>query len=404
MLKKSIIIIAFLTYGLAAFLPVEAQNRVYVNYVTHNEDTYPYLINPDSYLSIRTKLIQFALSCNSAGAKWCMGNDYVFLQAVYLNDTGSVVLNTDGKNLLQWLNENMGVECDPHSHESIYNYTDVAYLHTLLNVEPSSVRSGFIYNSANNHGGTWMDYQEPVVGDTFPSYTWYPEVIWGAGTLNHVNDPRYYGMWKPTDTTDFFVHEPENRLINYGGGCKIVASDMSAIAILELIDDLIDNIDSEEIPIDGFYCMSIFFEQSYLANNWFALRLDSINDGINERVTEGNIQWKSIEEVAEIWKTEYASEPFYMSCDYENIYPELSISDEYAPSFEQQTITSGFLKVKVEGRTKIAVYNLYGEVIINDIIDEDNSYLDLSYQKNGLYLVRFADKSGIYSYKVLLAK
>jgi len=271
-------------------------------------------------MTSRAAIIQFATECYIKGAKWSIGSEYVFLQAIAKYDTGTVTYNTNGKNLLKWLDQDRDVECDPHSHESKFNYADVAYLHTELGVTPSSVRSGFIYNSVNNNGDTWMEYQNPVQGDSFPSYTWHPEILWGAATLGHVNDPEYYGAWKPRDTTDFFVHESGNHLINYGNGCKIVASELTVVEVLQIIDNLIDAIDNGSVPETGFYCMSIFFQDSKLRQSAFLLKMGHITDSINLRVGQGKMEWKHIEDVIQTWKTDYSSEPFHMSCDFQSIY------------------------------------------------------------------------------------
>lgn len=66
------------------------------------------------------------------------------LLAVQQFDTGTVIANTNGKNLLRWFVEEKGVICDPHSHENGYNYADVAYLHEQLGIMATKVVGGFL--------------------------------------------------------------------------------------------------------------------------------------------------------------------------------------------------------------------------------------------------------------------
>ncbi len=381
---KTVILVLFLFLSMLTF----AQPVIYVNYVSHNEDAYPYLNNRNIYMEARNGIVSFATDCQSKGAKWNIGSDYVLLQAIAKYDTGVVIQNTGDKNLLKWLHDDKGVECDPHSHESAYNYSDVAYLHTLLGVTPSSVRSGFIYNSANGHGGTWMDYQNPVQGDSFPAYSWQPEVLWGAASLGHVDDPEYYGMWKPTDTSNFFVHNPSNHLINYGSGCRIVASEKSVDEIMAIIDNLIDNIDNDVAPQSGFYCMSIFFEESNLKEPAFLLKLSELTDSINLRVTDGNMEWKNIEEVVQIWKNSYSAQPFYMSCDMQDISTNLKSDNQVVevkiyPNPAYDFITIENLNVQVQN---LRIFDITGKVCLSSITIKDNK-IDVSDLSNGLYFI-----------------
>lgn len=364
-----------------------SQPKIYINYVTHNEDTYSYLKNPDAYLKIRPKLQKFALECKKYNAKWSIGSDYVLLRAIMDNDTGIITKNTNNKNLLRWLSEDMDVECDPHSHESRYNIADIAYLHEQLGVKPAPVRSGFIYNSQNNHGGCWMNLQNPIKGDSFPQFSWHPEILWGAATLQHKGDPEYYGIWKPKDTTNFFQHAADNRLINFGSGCRIVASDLSADEIMAIIDDLILNIDNNTAPNTGFYTMSIFFEESKLNLPPFMLRLDSISRAVSERVASGRMEWMHTVDIVEKWKNEYNAEPFYISCDMQHIYDPSSIIATDNSGFSLTRISDVEYLIKSNSKISFRLYNLIGEEILSNQSEQFEINLNIENLRNGLYFL-----------------
>jgi len=394
-MKRSVLLLVFSFF---LFLSGISQTRIYINYVSHNEDAYQYLNNQSIYMNTRDGIRNFANDCKTRGAKWSIGSDFVFLQAVAIYDTGSVIQNTDNKNVLLWLHDNMDVECDPHSHESAYNYADVAYLHTLLGVTPSSVRSGFIYN-----GGTWMNYQNPVQGDSFPSYSWQAEIIWGAATPGHVNDPLYYGMWKPKDTSNFFVHEASNHLINYGSGCKIVASDLTNNEILQIIDNLINEIDSNIAPQTGFYCTSIFFEESNLKNPPFLLRMRDLTDSINLRVASGNVEWKHIEDVAQIWKTNYSSQAFFASCDMQDIYSNIdknevinNINIYPNPAQNYLVVKSGNIEVE-----NIEIIDVLGKRIKQFGIQDSVFEIQIGDLPKGIYFLKLQMKQGVTLHKFI---
>ncbi|MBL4707770.1 MAG: hypothetical protein JKY48_04945 [Flavobacteriales bacterium] len=130
-MKKTILIpILFLLA-----LTVQSQSKIYINYVTHNEDNYnQYISNQSFYISARTMLRQFAIDCKNNGAKWSMGNDYKLLDAVSMHDKPLVMSNTNGLNLLKWMQDSMDVELDPHAHAQTGSpsLADVAYKHTLF--------------------------------------------------------------------------------------------------------------------------------------------------------------------------------------------------------------------------------------------------------------------------------
>jgi hypothetical protein len=112
-----------------------AQGKIFIYLNSHNEDNIGYLNMPGGYVNYtqsRDALVQLAQLTHSKGAKQNWGSDWVALKAIARYDTGTSLTTTNGKNLCRWMSEDMGVECDPHSHENTYNYGDVAYLMSQL--------------------------------------------------------------------------------------------------------------------------------------------------------------------------------------------------------------------------------------------------------------------------------
>src|SRR6185295_18239415 len=104
---------------------LQGQPKLYVYIGSHNEDNIGYLNGVggyNNYKKARTGLINLCNMVQAKSLKYNWGSDHVALRAIAQYDTGTSILNTNNKNLAKWMKEDRGVECDPHSHESTYNY------------------------------------------------------------------------------------------------------------------------------------------------------------------------------------------------------------------------------------------------------------------------------------------
>jgi hypothetical protein len=399
----------FILSLLISFASAQNLPKVFINYVSHNEDSYSYLNNSNSYYNIRLSLIQFAKDCKLNGAKWSFGSDYILLQAVAKLDTGNVLLNTNNKNLLKWLQEDMDVECDPHSHEKLYNYADVAYLHTVIGVTPTKVVSGFLYDTLQN-GNSWTEFQNPVTGDTFSTYTWIPEILWGGGSPGHFNDPIYFGVWKPDAMGNFFTHNPNNHLINYGIGCGITIeeNDMT-IDIIDQIDYLLDALQNGDAPSNGFYCMSMFIKESDFSKPGFLIKLDSISNAINQRVAQNKIEWKHIVDIIDDWKTNYNEKGFYVSCDFQDV---LAIDENESENDSGQLSiypnpTYGLFIFEWTGKPidGLEILNFRGSVLYRKSFartEKNYESIDLSQLAPGIYLIKAYNNKNVFIKKLII--
>lgn len=393
---KKIVISLLIIFLIQEF--AEAQKPpVYINLVSHNEDSYiQYLNIPTSYYDIRTKMIVFAELCQIKGAVWHLGSDWVLPLAVFCNDTGSVLISTSGKNILRYLNEDLNVSIDAHSHESTYNYTDVWHLLDSLGVNASSVMSGFLVNQ-DQHGHYWTDYQNFIPGDSFPHVSWQPQYLWGAGTPAHVNDPHYTGIWKPQDTavnTTFITHDSTKHLINYGQGCNMkLLPNASIDSLLAPLRDMINAIQNGTLPEDGIYCTSIFFTESSLNGPSFQNKASELMDSINHYVNLGLVEWMKIDSVAYLWETTMTEGSIHHCSEYYqtglndfteqpsfNIYPNpgkefINLETEYPDTYNLQIYD-------LEGRLHLELCDLKGEYQI-----------DISKFNTGTFLIQFSNNS-----------
>lgn len=317
-MKRLLPLLAILTLS----LQVMAQTKVFVYINSHNEDNIGYLNGIGGYNNYRQNreaLIQLATLTKQKGAKQNWGSDHVALRAIAKYDTGTSLLNTNGKNLARWMSEDMGVECDPHSHETSYNYGDVAYFMNQLGVPPSGNISGFLFSQLQN-GHNWEDYQDGIPGDSFPSFTWYPNVLWGGGSPNHINDLNYYGCYKPKSMAEVNIHEPNNHLMLIGTGCTIKLDDTSTIEYnMGIIRRLLTAIETGQLPANGIYTQEIMCNEGTMKQPWFLPMMEQMIDSVNVLAAQNKVQWAHLSEIRDYWKNEYDSIPFIVDCDYNTV-------------------------------------------------------------------------------------
>lgn len=288
--------------------------KLYVNFISHNEDADQFNNFP-AYLSKRNMIIQFVDMLVAKNMKHNFQSDWTFLKAVARFDTGSVVTNTNGKNIIKWMVEDRGIECDPHSHEStLYNYADVAYLHEALGITPTKITGGFLYDTVVN-GNNWENLEAGIFGRYYTSYFWKPDILWGGGTRNHVNDPNIFGAFKPKSMAQFYTHDSTKHLTLIGNGCSIKIFDTTNInSSIAIFRNILNAIENHTVPDTGFYTMAIFVSNVTLTTN-IINKVSALLDTLAPYVASGKIQYNKISETYNIWNTEYNKKPFYLNCE-----------------------------------------------------------------------------------------
>jgi hypothetical protein len=189
---------------------------------THIEDNTPMaaLDTPEArvqYERMRDGIIAFARKVAEYGLSWSLQPDWKFLLAALRFETGLLSPATNGKPLLTWLREDMGMSVDAHSHEKQgYNYTDVAHLLDSLGVGGSTVIGGHVWDPALPEFQHWDRFRSPVRGSMYPWASWRGDILMGSGTPNHVNDPVVSGIWRPLDRWHYFDDDPQANITNVG--------------------------------------------------------------------------------------------------------------------------------------------------------------------------------------------
>lgn len=393
-MKRLLHLLAILTLSLQAM----AQTKVFVYINSHNEDNIGYLNGIGGYNNYRQNreaLIQLATLTKQKGAKQNWGSDHVALRAIAKYDTGTSLLNTNGKNLARWMSEDMGVECDPHSHETSYNYGDVAYFMNQLGVPPSGNISGFLFSQLQN-GHNWEDYQDGIPSDSFPSFTWYPNVLWGGGSPNHIDDLNYYGCYKPKSMAEVNTHEPNNHLMLIGTGCTIKLDDTSTIEYnMGIIRRLLSAIETGQLPANGIYTQEIMCNEGTMKQPWFLPMMEQMIDSVNVLAAQNKVQWAHLSEIRDYWKNEYDSIPFIVDCDYNTVIG-------LPTSLTEVSNTTGAIKlypnpagntISVEVDTyqpgdMLYITDITGKEVFSLPVTTAIMHTDISRLSNGIYMLR----------------
>lgn len=222
-MKKLFSLIIFIVVNAGIF----AQPVVYLDFVTHNEETAQWN-NSGYYSNNRNKLITLSNYFQNNGITWNMQSDWVYLSNV-LGEDSTTMSNTGNKNILRWMFEDKGVEMDPHGHETQYIYPDLVKLMDSIGLPESKLMGGTLHNQSNGIN-PWTNLINGQYGLVFPDKFWQPDYMMGGGTPNHVNDLKYYGFWNPKDTINYLTHEPANHLRHIGVGCELKIKDTTTVA------------------------------------------------------------------------------------------------------------------------------------------------------------------------------
>ncbi len=207
-----------------------SSSPVYVVLFTHIEDNTPVgsLGSSESrvsYLNWRSDIIAMAELARQQGVPWSFQPDWKFLEAARLFEDSATMASTGGVNVLRYLRDTLGVTIDPHSHEmSGYNYTDVAYLLDRLGVGGSTVIGGHVWDPSLPEFAEWDRYRTSVRGERYPQALWRGDILMGAGTPGHRNDPVVSGVWRPRDRHNYFTDDPTGNMYAIGGWSQAVSA------------------------------------------------------------------------------------------------------------------------------------------------------------------------------------
>lgn len=288
-------------------LPV-GQPVIYVSVASHSEDPHnpgtPNFSNDESaFADQRANVVEFANMLQEHGAEYNYQSDWNFLNGIIKYDNGSS--DTNNKNLLRYLSEDLGVEIDPHSHENDgYNFVDVAYLISRLGVTPTNVVGGFIAGPGED---SQLSYFSSLShGLKYPSFQWTPKILWGGSTSLHQNEKDFWisGVWIPQDATHYDAHDPAGTLPtigSYGGAW-------------EGLDQLLSLQSQGKLEAGKIYTVTIMNDQLDFSDAYTKTFEDRLEQYADEAAA-GRIVWATLMDTYNAWITTYHSEPSILHWD-----------------------------------------------------------------------------------------
>ncbi len=273
---------------------------IYVSIVTHNEEPDGTAIHPDFtkdeavFWEQREAVVAFAdmLYDNHVGYNW--QSDWNFLTAVTMFDKGTP--STSNKNVVQYLAEDLNMSIGPHAHESTHTYADVAALIAQLGVTPNGVVGGFLLNPPNRSKLEYL--RSPIKGDVY-DYTWTPTILWGGGSPGHRADPEVSGVWRPTNTKNYYTHDNNGTLPDVG----------TYLSTWEGIDDLLALQAAGKLTPGLIYTSSVMITQEMITNDDALTDVQAHIDALKDEIADGRVVFVDIETVVKIWEERYDSVP-----------------------------------------------------------------------------------------------
>ena len=384
-MKEQMVRTLFVALALSAATSGWCQPVVFLDFVTHNEES-PVWDGNLYYGNNRARLISLANYFQTQGITWNMQSDWRYLVNVIAKDTPGAA--TNNKNILVWMQDDRGVEMDPHAHESQYLYPDVVKLMDSIGLVQSKLMGGTIYNDSNGIN-IWTSLSNGQNGNIFPGYFWKPDYMMGGGTPNHVNDLKYYGIWNPQSPATYLTHDTAQRLRHLGVGCSIKIKDTSSVVnVVNALKTLIANIQSGAYPGTGFYIQTIFFEQGDLNNPSFYNKVIAVADSANAIVSTGKAQWKTLRQAYTIWETSYAKQPFQWSCGQTTAINTMGGVNTSLQLFPNPS--SGRLTIDIGGKPRerilFSLCSLDGGRVISEQVVNAKTVLDIGSLSPGLYI------------------
>ncbi len=273
---------------------------IYVTIVSHNEEPgggrgYPnFLEDEAAFWEQRAAIIDFAKQVTAAGAVYHWQSDWNFLKAVAEYDQGTA--DTNDKNVVRYLSEDVGISIDPHAHERFYNYADVAYLIQQLGVEPSHVVGGFLVWPLEQ---SKLEYLwKPITSTIDSNYTWQAEILWGGGSPNHQADYTVSGVWKPASIEQYLTHSETAPLPDIG----------SYTSTWEGLDYLLAKQTAGTLE-PGIYTVTIMVNQDEMSDPSIISETVAQIQAHQAAVDTGSMTWATFEDIISIWQNTFNSEP-----------------------------------------------------------------------------------------------
>ena len=292
--------------------------RIYATVISHNEeDSNTNCKNglnndPSKYAANRALLKRLAEGIVGRGAAYDQQNEWLYLSRVAdaAYETSALKAQTNNQNILAYLAalDPVRISIDVHHHNSGFlseNHADVAGRLEQLGVSERGVVGGFLFTpSTMAEVETMQGYAKNGLVSTkvwgSGKKTWFPKILWGGGSANHVSDSPASGVWRPKNNTAFYTDDPTSILPNVGHYQGNL--DFTGMA------DLVAKQRAGMLSQGQMYTVTLMVNQCEMTDASVTAVLAEI-DKYKDAVTAGNVVWKTLPDIVTEWKTVYGAQP-----------------------------------------------------------------------------------------------
>lgn len=374
-----------------------ASGVVYVHLVMHNEDTnsaqYPnYATDQIGYMNHRNLLIELGkvLQRNNAPFNW--QTDWNFLLGVQKWDTGTVISNTNSKNLVRYLKEDLGISVDAHSHENNgYNYADVAYLISQMGITPTNVVGGHVWDPSSTAFQNWERFKMALRGTKYPVYVWNASILSGAGSASHTADPKPTGVWRPKDKNNFWTDDPTSTLYSIG----------NYTGTIEGVQELVQLYKSGSVLPSKLLTANVMFNQRDLSTDNIANYEATVIKPLLEMQARGEIKLVTFGQTIEDWKSKYGGVGYVKTTTYTTALEDETLPQRNTVSVAPNPFSQHALIQFVTTQTSdvvLTIHDILGRTVQTHSLGLQSSGahqlpIDASAMPSGMYFLQLSTKS-----------
>ena len=281
--------------------------RLYVTFVSHNEDNCPFFDAPDfssEYKANRDATVAVANAVVAAGLAWNFESDWTYLLKVSEEDEGAGQENTGGKNIIEWLATSAPhrLEVDAHSHEHRgYNYADVVKLLLDLGAPDTKIVGGFIATPEGE--ADWARLREPLTGAK-TGFVWTPQILWGGASHDHLIDLNLSGVWRPKDAANFLSDDPAGNLTSVGTWWD------SGPFQLDGLNEIVARVAAGEFAPGTILTTAVRIGHCTMARDLDVALADVA--AVASFVAAGKAVPATLTDIVAIWRDAYGSKPFVL--------------------------------------------------------------------------------------------
>jgi hypothetical protein len=289
---------------------------VYVTLVGHLEDSQAYA-ECATYPKHREKLLTFAGAIQARGLPFNLQSDYEFFAGAKKCETEAMKASTGGKNILDYLAQDLGWQIDAHqegaTEEGADNYADVRYVGVQVTPQVSEVAGGIVWDDADQLARLGAG----EAGWLYPTFSWKPTtIVLGVSKNHHLGDfsadDRASGVWRPKSGGDaFWTNDPQGPLIyvgpgqqhnDWGGKCDRQFKDTA-----DYVDVIARYLQTGKLPSGRIYTASLAVPQSVMLDSTKHQALWTIVDKLKPALAAGTVILANYDDVVQTWGTRYGN-------------------------------------------------------------------------------------------------